>query len=333
MFGRKLRLTFFRTNVAVRTDTIVFDVDTLHGKRGLVIRGAVQMEGFSQVPTCELDIYNLSTSDILQLTNLAYNEVNGKRYYSPIGMQIEAGYADGDFGVIFRGKVLRPTSQRPEPQTSSLHIVATECAEALSVEALSARNFIGGVNWYSVANGLIKEGLLNLPEYQSNFVVQISKDLQKRQVDGQFCFDGGTLYQAVQKIAMENDMAFALNHNGVMLGTYGDLLQRNSKPPIVLTPTTGLVGIPSLSTDGVTCNSLLNPNIDIFTPIQLNNEEITNDITEPFANVNGVLGVGLSTDGIYFVVQYTHNFDTSVGAFQTTMRCLSGTLVSEQLGG
>lgn len=314
-WGRRLRVTFYRPEIG-NTTAIVFDVNTLRNKRGYKITGTITKEGWTMPPVADVDFYNLSSQEVAQIVSLRYvRNSDGSYSETPLAMKIEAGYLNGDFGEIFNGQVLKPTQQKPDPNNNMLKIIAVQSYSLLSANSSLTQTFNDGLNFYEIANDLLKQGI------SSNLGIStiISDSLRGFTVDGSFQA-GNSVIEALKNIKQATGYDYSISGSTVTIDTLTNLFE--GKQTIYnINADTGMVGIPSLSTDGISASSLLNHNLDILSLVRLNNGDISIQQTDYLPNRE--FGAWLDTDGVYVIVYLTHNFDTALGAFQTNIRCLS----------
>lgn len=314
-WGRKLRIRFYRPEQGTTT-AIVYDVDTLNNKRGFKIDGVVTKEGWSMPPTAEVNFYNLSSQQVADIVSLRYKqEADGSYSETPLAMQIEAGYANGSFGTIFNGQVLKPTMQKPDPNNTMLKIIAIQSYSLLADNSSLTTTFNEGINYYQIAEDLLKQGLGE----NTDISYVISSELKNYTVDGSFQA-GNSLYKVLNGIKQATGFEYSISGNNIRIDTLTNLFSGN-QTVYVLNSGTGMINIPSLGTDGVSATSLLNHKLDILGLVKLNNGDIS--LQQKDYLPNREYGAWLDEDGIYVINYLTHNFDSTTGAFQTNIRCLS----------
>lgn len=88
---------------------------------------------------------------------------------------------------------------------------------------------------------------------------------------------GVTLYgqphAELEKVAATNSFDFGYTANGEITFFNTGLTYDADEPVTVLSPSTGLIGRPTITTQGIRCRMLINPAIDLGALVQLNNDE------------------------------------------------------------
>lgn len=310
-FGRKVRVTIY-TPENIENNAVVFESNLVKGKYGLKISGTINKYFAIQPPDATIDIYNLSNVQAANIMNMKYKKVGNDYVEQQLRVKVEAGYEFGYFGEIFDGQILKPTMIKPDPNNTQLRLTCLNGANFVQAGGSLTSTFNDGVNYYSVARQ-IKENS------NVDFKLELSETLRNRTVDGSFVA-GATLYDTYQDIANENNLLFGFDNDTVQLRDWTDALN-NQTEAFELNSETGLMGIPSLTTDGVTVQSVLNPNYKVLTRIKLNNADIS--INQPDYLASRQIGAWLSSDGLYIIKQVTHQFDTTTGAFCTNLSCVA----------
>ena len=308
-FGRKVVLTIYTPDGSFGRQ---FVTSMLEGKQGLKITGTIKKFFSYELPQATVNIYNLSAIEVGNILNAKYKIVDGKTVEQPLRLKIEAGYIHGNFGQIFDGEILKPNMLKPDPNNTQLRLTCIDGADFVSAGSTLTQTFNDGINYYSIAQQ-IKDNS------DVDYSLVLSDTLKQRRVDGSFV-TGTTDYLTYQALAQETGTVLTVKDKTVYLQTMEDLA-KSEQPATVLNSRTGLIGIPALSSDGVTIQSVLNPKIDVLSMIQLNNADIS--INQPEYLQNRSLGAWLSSDGLYRVIELTHNFDTTTGAFTTDCRCFA----------
>jgi hypothetical protein len=98
-------------------------------------------------------------------------------------------------------------------------------------------------------------------------------------------------------------------------------------PPIKLTPTSGLIGTPEQTQNGVTARCLMNASLKIGSLIELeatiNPLRLAVNLTSQVANTNALLLSQLSATNMYYVMCVDHTGDTRGTEWYSTLTCLS----------
>lgn len=308
-FGRKVKVTIY---VPDGSWSQVFETDHLKGKQGLKITGTITKYFAVQPPQATIDIYNLSNVEAGNIMSMRFAKVGEQYVEQPLCIKVEAGYSKGYFGEIFNGQILKPNMMRPDANNRVLRLTCIDGAEFYSASSGLTQTFNDGMNFYAIAQQIKENSNID-------YSIELSPALQNTKVDGSFVGEN-TLSDTYQSIAEETGMIFSFKDGKAKLQSWSEMINSVQKS-YELSSETGLIGIPALSTDGIAVQSVLNPNLDVLGLIKLNNAEIS--IQQPDFLTNRTLGAWLASDGLYRIIELTHNFDTTTGTFSTTCRCLA----------
>lgn len=310
-FGRKVKITIYSPD-NVETDAYVFESNLMEGKRGLRITGKVTKYFAIQPPEATVDIYNLSPIEMANIMMARYTQVGNQYAERELRIKIEAGYNNSLFGVIFDGQILKPNMVRPDANNTILRLTCIDGSNFVAAGSTLTQTFNDGMNFYAVAQQ-IKDNS------DVDYSLVLSDNLKNVKVDGSFVSANGD-YETLSNIAEETGCVFSYRNGTAYIQTLKEMMEAEQEA-FVLNSDTGLIGIPMLNDDGVSIQSVLNPNYDILKIIKLNNAELS--INQPEYLNNRELGAWLSSDGLYRIIELTHNFDTTTGSFTTDMRCLA----------
>ena len=310
-FGRKVKVTIYSPD-NVETDAYVFESNLMEGKRGLRITGKVTKYFAIQPPEATVDIYNLSPIEMANIMMARYTQVENQYAERELRIKIEAGYNNSLFGVIFDGQILKPNMVRPDANNTILRLTCIDGSNFVAAGSTLTQTFNDGMNFYAVAQQIKDNSDLD-------YSLVLSDVLKNITVDGSFVSANGD-FETLSNIAEETGCVFSYRNGTAYIQTLKEMMEAEQEA-FVLNSDTGLIGIPMLNDDGVSIQSVLNPNYDILKIIKLNNAELS--INQPEYLNNRELGAWLSSDGLYRIIELTHNFDTTTGAFTTDMRCLA----------
>lgn len=310
-FKEKLELqksNFLVTTYKPREDVYVLESNLMQGKRGFKISGTVNQYFALQPADATIEIYNLSPVECANILALRMKKVGNNKYAEmPLRIRVEAGYNNGYFGTIFDGQILKPTMVRPDANNTILRLTCLASYKFMSEGSILTQTFNDGVNFYSVAKQIaIENGLGDQ--------INISDTLKKYLVDGAFV-TSDTAGETMKNIANETGAFVSYQDNKLTIQTWNEVY---SKPQdaIVLNSETGLMGFPALNSDGITFQSVLNPNIKVYSVVKIDNTVISNEQSEFLQNRE--VGAWLSSDGLYGVIKVSHQFDTTNGTFSTS---------------
>ena len=315
-FGRKVKVTIY-TNDGY---SVMFESNHTKDKYGLRITGDIKKYFAIQPPEATISIYNLSNVEAADVMNMKYKKVGNQFVEQQLRVKVEAGYEYGYFGTIFDGEVLKPNMLKPDPNNTQLRLTCIDGANFVSAGNTLTMTFNEGVNYYSVAEQIKNNSNVD-------YRLEMGEVLKNRTVDGSFVVDG-TLYDTMLTLSEETNTIFTFKDGTASLKTWNEMIN-GSTEAYVLNKDTGLMGIPALTNDGLTVQSVLNPNYDVLKRIKLNNADIS--IDQPDYLANRQIGAWLSSDGLYFIIELQHQFDSTTGGFCTNLKCVANNYF-EKLG-
>ncbi|MGM9571233.1 MAG: phage protein [bacterium] len=279
LFDRKWR-------ILVRyEDEVALDVSDLH----CLFR--VQQNPNGQVWTAEINIYNLApaTEKVIILSK-----------HSVI---IEAGY-EVQYGTIFEGQVVQVFRELENATDYKLTIIAMSGDEFLN------QNFLNR----NLAAGSKPRDVISLCASDSVKKVQlgnVSEELSEQQLPrGKVFFGEPKKY--LRDISEGNDALFWVSGDTLTVKKTTDPIEGEA---IVLTPSSGLIGTPQMTNEGIAIKSLLNPLIVPFSMVKIDNSLIR--IQKLNLNPSGQLSqqqlsgnAVFDEDGEYQAYLVTHYGDT-----------------------
>lgn len=251
------------------------------------VKFSVKRTNSQTVNTADIKVYNISQSAALQIQ---------KQYTKVI---LQAGY-DSNYGVIFAGNVIQTIIGRESGTDTFLQILAGDGDLAYNFaiinQSLAKPTAQDQIN--QCADAMAKMGTTK----GGNSTIQSGTKLYR----------GKTLYgnarHYLQGVASTNNQVFSIQDEKIVFVPENGYLPSVA---VVINETTGMVGSPQETLEGVNVKCLLNPFIQIATRVRLNNAEVQRkalDITIPGSSKE--LTVGLTADGLYFVLGVDHTGDS-----------------------
>lgn len=218
---------------------------------------------------------------------------------------IQAGYEDGPFGTIFDGSIVQAYAGRENATDTFLKVVGGDGDQGYNFAVVNRSLAAGSTaqdQWSAVGAALAEQGVKqgyvpdNLP--------------------------GNALPRGKVMFGMARDHARQLAEtHGLNWSIQNRQLQAVRKdaylpgPAVVITAKTGMVGLPQRTQDGIRVRCLLNPELRVARPIQLDNRSIQNRPVGP--SIQGERSylelqsqVRLSSDGFYRVLVVDHVGDS-----------------------
>jgi hypothetical protein len=235
---------------------------------------------------CDISIYNLNPQTLNALI------LQGMKVTLSAGLQIYGSMTNTQ-DVIFEGTVLQPIWTRENGNTSKLTL---HCICGL-IEVTN--NFIA----QTIAGGLSQRKIVAQMAAASHFALDASDiDELSTQVSRASTFFGPPA-DALQNIADGNNANLWFSNMALHIR---ELRQQTDKPSIVYSPTSGLIGTPQQTQDGVEMKMLLDPKITLMTQIQLAKGITINQLQR---NMN-TLPTILDQNNVYIVGRLKHYGDS-----------------------
>lgn len=295
-FRRRLRVTL---TSKLKGESLIFG-DFVDIDKNFVMQGKIIKYPFTQMDELDLTIYNLNP--------ITRGNIIAGEYFD---ITIEAGYYDGNFGQIYKGYVLRVISGDEDAITTITRFICTDSKEFYNLGFINA-TFDESSNFYEIAEYIAANGSRQVS-------VELDERLKNYQAKGGRTLFGSQ-YDELAKIAEDANFNIKVEDNVVKIFGFDDF-SNTTQTAIVLNANTGMVGIPTLTNNGVEVKALMNPKYQIYGLIKLNNSEIRNEQDEIIPNRE--LGAFFSSDGLYKVIKMVYNFDNKTGPFDIYITALS----------
>ena len=229
---------------------------------------------------------------------------------------LQAGY-DGNFGVIFDGTIKQIRHGRESQTDTYLDISAAD--------GDSAYNF--AVSAVSLAAG----------SKPADHIAAILQDMAKKGVSQGYSPDlpgnplprGKVIYgmsrDALRGVARNTSSAWSIQDGKV------DFIPLTSYKPgevAVINSTTGMIGLPEQTQNGIRIKTLLNPNLKIGQAVQINNASVQQyrynlALKQTAQNLMAQNVLKTDADGVYYVMVANHSGDTRGNDWYTDLICLS----------
>lgn len=305
MFGRLLDVTLSKLD-----GTSFVIVDHTNGVNNLNVEGTILRYPYTDVDTCTLTIYNLPS--------WIRGEIAVGEYTI---LTVKFGYEDeNNISTIFQGNIQRLIYQRSSPETSKTIFYAWDSGEFRNFGFFS-RSYADGVNYYQIARDICTTG--NVP-----ISSELSEKLKTYTVQGSKTFFGSQ-EQALQSLADDAGMLYTTS-NGV-----AKILEKsstNQRQEVIVfsrrlesgkvVGDSGLIGIPTLTSDGLMFDCLINPKLEIYSIALFDNSIISNEQTGAVPQ-NTSLGAQLDSNGLYRVVKITTKFRNDGGTCSSSVKALA----------
>ena len=218
---------------------------------------------------------------------------------------LEAGYENGNYGMIFTGQIVQPFVTREDGTDVVLNLIVQD-ADAYLTSSFTCKTIAKGATPEQVVmeclEGAVSRGL-------------ISERLAQSQLPrGRVLFGKSADY--VSRIADGNQCQFYIEDGQANIVSASDYAGNQA---VELNPATGLIGTPSQTDDGVSGQCLINPSIKLNTLVYINQK-----LVQPKAVSSAEDGAAaINTDGVYRVVKLTYEGDTRGDAWYCNFEAIT----------
>lgn len=258
----------------------------------------------------DIYIYNLSPNTM--------NRLSGEKGFGEVGQTVilEAGYGN-ELAIIFKGQVFQYRRGRDNPTDTWLCILAQSGNQAIN---------------YGVVNKTHPAGMT-----QQQIRDELKEEYKKCGVDAGYMCDVsdqalprgksfiGMLRDYTKQFMQTNDTDLVIEDDKVVMIPRGG---STDEPAFAMTPKTGMIGMPQLTTEGLRVTCLLNPRLKWGGKIQVDISHIQTQaydvsysgqyVDQPYKNLETAQG----QDGFYNVVSVTHSGDTRGDEWYSELVCV-----------
>lgn len=270
------------------------------------VQFTVRRGDFQTPNSCDARIFNLN-DDTANL--IARNEFTQ--------LAISAGYK-GNFALIFKGTIKQFRLGRVNQLDSYVDITAADGDEAynfapvlVSVPAGSTQGTLSDTLFAQMSKFGATKGYL--PTLPSNGLIR-----------GRVLY--GMCRDEYRDFAWTNSCKWSLQDNAVTVIPYTSYVASSGSIPII-SVSSGLIGVPEQTQQGINIKTLLNPNYKIGQLVQLtagvNTFRRNLDFPSQVQNIKTALQAQTSADGLYYIMTANHSGDTRGNEWYTSMVCLS----------
>jgi hypothetical protein len=272
-----------------------------------------------QPKTAEIYIYNLSANTMNLLAGVDSQKINTQ-------VVLECGYGS-ELSVVFKGRVFQYRRGRDNPTDTWLCVLAIS-GDVVRNEALVNVCLPAGTSKSEAGNTLIEE--TNKYGLVTGEIADISEQQYPR---GRVFF--GSLHESIQQFGKENNVEFDYADDVI---SSISTLRYSVEPVQELTPKTGLVGLPQLTSEGLIVKCLLNPKLKRKGRIQI---DMSNLQTESYDIAWGSQGLdqphknpktAASADGMFVIQAIEHTGDTRGDEWYTHLVCTAINAVVPKTG-
>lgn len=248
------------------------------------------------------------TNAVIRVRNLS--ESTSKQIEKEFSrVTLQAGYEKGAYGVVFDGTIKQVRRGRYNGMDTYLEIYAADGDEAL--------NF-GVVNSTLAAGSKYKDQVAKYAEAMS-----LPVGYQEYGIGDPQLIRGKVMYgmarAGMRTLARSTNTRWSVVDGKVVIFPMTSYIPGEA---VVLNATTGMIGLPEQTQEGIEVTCLLNPKIKIGTAVQINNADIQRQpISLDYTAFN--VFPSISDDGFYRVLVAEHQGDIRGNPWYTKMTCLS----------
>jgi hypothetical protein len=236
--------------ITLGTGTFGEDVGDTVTLSGFRITADVSQAGGDSMGMCQVRVYGLRADVMNKLTTIGPVNVAIKAKNSIL---IAAGDAGGAMNTVFSGTIFDAWADYNNAPDVPFNIIAYAGLDA-AVKPVNATSYKGSVDVATIMQE-IATGDMGLTFENNGVSVQLVNPY----------FSGSSLNK-IRAIASAAGVNWVIDRGALSIWTE-DTARRGNTP--IVSPDTGMVGYPSLSSKGMTVKMLFNPNIAIGRDIQV----------------------------------------------------------------
>ena len=239
-YGYRQYLRRYRLIVTSKSAGVGFDVSDLRIK--FSVEKAVKANGNN----AQIMVFNVSPESVAAVK-------------ADDNVVLEAGYKDGNYGMIYAGTVVQTFMERSDDVDNAMVIICQD-ADKFLTKKIVVKTIGAGTSQADIVNDIISEN-----KEVSGGVIDsaLSSKLLPR---GKVLFGKAADY--VQQIAKSNNSQFYVENGTINIVSAKSYA---SNIAVELTPSTGLIGVPEQTEQGVKGKCLINPSLKLNTLIHIDN--------------------------------------------------------------
>lgn len=252
-----------------------------------------------QPATCHLMVYNLNAETEANIIKEGFYLI------------LEAGYAE-QYGVIFSGDVIQVFRNREDGINYRLELLAVDGSTFLNLNYIRT-TMAAGSTPRDVVDSVAKISKQKIE------IEEVSENMDQSKLPRpKVCF--GRPKDYLDNVSKGNSSFYWIENGKLIVRKYSDPIPDDKC--IVLTPTSGLVGTPEYTDEGIRIVSLLNPRIVINGLVKIDNSIIARKtVNIPTSGNDGAQKQSqqnvFDSDGEYQVYSITHAGDTHADTWHT----------------
>jgi len=277
------------------------------------------MRGDNQTPnSADIRIYNVSQATVIKVLS-EFTQVS-----------LSAGYVNANYGLLFQGYVKQYRVGRVDQKDSYIDITAADGDQAYNFApvflSLKSGTTQGGIA-EALKSALAAKGIATeygyIPPLPTNPIIR-----------GKVMF--GMARDETRTFAHTNDIKWSIQDGAL---TFIPTTSYIPATVVTLSPSTGLIGVPEQTQQGINIRSLINVNLKIGQLVRLVSSDINqlrlglDKESQAVTNPSIALQASPSSNGLYYIMVANHSGDTRGNPWYTDMVCLAvdATLAPGQL--
>jgi hypothetical protein len=303
-FGRKIGLLVGQGSSALDLSNLEIDFKTTQGD-------------FNSPSTALIRVFNPAPNTVAKIQN------------EFVYVTLQAGYVNGNFGVIFNGQILQTKTGKLSNVDRYIDLMCIDGA---------LYHCYAFVNSSVAPNGSNSDQLAATVKTLNNNGIQVDPNTKQvisnppEQTGG--IFPRGKVLYGLASL-YNDDLADKVNSTWFVENGVLKIVPLNGYLPgeaVIINSATGQVGVPQVTEQGIMVRCLLNPKIKLAMQVQLNNTEISTALAK---QINGVPAAGypnytsvpllasLNPSGLYRVIVKEHSGQTRGNSWYTDLICLN----------
>lgn len=258
-----------------------------------------------QIRQAQLATPQFATVRIYNISATTAQTIKANEYTRLI---IEAGYQHGAFGVIFDGELIQARLGRESAVDTFMDIIASEGYSAN--QAVIGTTLAAGATGKDAANAAAGSMSIPIKFYDYDPTVKLPR--------GQVLY--GMARDVLHKTAATAGYSYFYQNGQIV---WIPLQGYKDGSAAVMNATTGMIGWPEQTQDGIKVRCLLDPLIEVGSRLQIDNASILR--AQYSADISFIAGSlpSLDADGIYRVCVVEHHGDTRGREWYSDIICVS----------
>lgn len=267
-----------------------------------------------QVIAADVDAPNTAIVKVYNLAQTTAKRIE-KEYQNVV---LQAGYRDGNFGIIFRGTIKQIRRGRESATDTFVEMYCADGDLAFNFATIN-KTMAAGSSLQDRANAIVEAAKAADPTVTAvNISALGTGGVLPR---GKVLF--GMARDEMRDVADTGGVSWSIQDGQIVVIPYTGYLPGEA---LVLTSRTGLIGIPEATNNGVSARILLNPAVKVGTRVKIDNTSINTTTVRQqgfprYTDIN--FPASVTEDGVYRVLVAEHAGDTWGDEWYTDLTCLS----------